>query len=474
MGNIIVDIGNPNEKQRLFLADQHKYVAFGGARGGGKSWAVRAKAKFLALRRPGITQTIIRRTYPELRENHIERFIRELPREVYRYNDSQKTLTFLNGSRILFRYLANDADLANFQGTESDVIYIDEATQFTERQFKDVRATLRGPNNLPKRMYLTCNPGGPGHAWVKRLFIDRRFEGKEKPEEYSFIQSLVWDNKVLMETNPDYVDQLETLDAKHRRAWLEGDWNIFDGAFFEEFRDNPDHYKDRKFTHVIEPFEIPTAWNVYRSFDWGYSKPFSCAWWAVDGDGRAYRILELYGCTETPNEGVKWDPERVFAEIHRIENEQRWLKGRQIFGVADPAIWDASSGESIEEVASKHGVIFSRADNSRLNGWMQVHRRMSFNEEGFPMLYVFKNCTAFIRTIPGLVYDKIRVEDLDTKQEDHVADETRYFCMSRPIEARIPQESDHFALSPQALYLDVAREDIIAKPKTQKMEVIHG
>ena len=193
---------------------------------------------------------------------------------------------------------------------------------------------------------------------------------------------------------------------------------------------------DRRWTHVIRPFDIPREWNVYRSYDFGYAKPFSCGWWAVDFDGCVYRILELYGCTGTPDEGVLWTPERQFAEIRRIENEHPYLRGRTITGVADPAIWDASRGESIYETALKHRLFFEKGDNRRIPGWMQLHYRMSFDGEGYPMLYVFENCRAFIRTVPGLSYSTTAPEDVDTGQEDHAADESRYFCMMRPIAPR--------------------------------------
>lgn len=392
-----------------------------------------------------------------------------------RYNDSQKHIIFPNGSRILFRYCETDKDAERFQGTEVDVLFVDEATHQTEERWKKLSACVRGVNNLPKRIYLTMNPGGVGHNWVKRLFIDKRYEANENPADYMFVQSLVTDNLALMRSNPDYISQLEALPEKLKKAWLHGDWNVFDGQFFEEFRDDPEHYLDRQWTHVIEPFEIPEGWTIYRSFDWGYNHPFSCGWWAVDHDGVLYRILELYGCTKTPNEGLKWHPQQVFKEIHRIECEHRWLKGKSIIGVADPAIWNGEYGESIEETASKAGVYFSKGDHERIAGWMQMHYRMAFDNNGYPMMYVFKNCVGFIRTIPSLVYDEHKVEDLDTDGEDHVADEVRYMCMSRPIEPRTPAEADPYYDTPSYQYLDIPKEQVVA-PKRQRarMEVIDG
>lgn len=471
----------PNEKQALFLTDTHKYIGFGGARGGGKSWAVRVKAVLLCLNYPGIKVMIIRRTYPELQENHIIPLCEMLhchaedrTQRVASYNDSKKHITFPNGSRILFRYCDNEKDAERFQGTEVDVLFVDEATHQSEEKMDKLSACVRGVNGFPKRIYYTCNPGGVGHAWVKRLFVDRQYKPGENPDDYSFIRSLVRDNLALMQSDPEYVRKLEALPPKLRKAWLDGDWDIYEGQFFEEFADRPEHYIDRQWTHVIEPFEIPDGWRIYRSFDWGYAKPFSCAWWAVDYDGVVYRILELYGCTDTPNEGVKWTPERVFAEIHRIETEHRWLRGKMIQGVADPAIWDAETGESIADVAARYRVYFDKGDHARLPGWMQVHYRLYFDENGYPMMYVFKNCKAFIRTMPLLQYDEHRVEDLDTDGEDHVADEVRYFLMTRPIKPRKAPLPEAKQADPLKMFLDIDPADIMPAQRVPRMEIIHG
>lgn len=467
----------PSEKQKEFLMDRHKHIGYGGARGGGKSHAVRMKAVGLGFRFPGIKMAIVRRTYPELMKNHVEPLKKILnvghPDKNKRaavYNKTERVMTLLNGSTISFMYCDNERQLERFQGLEIDVLFIDEATQYDELWLKKMVACVRGVNGFPKRVYYTCNPGGRGHAYIKRIFIDRKYMTGENPEEYSFIKALVTDNQALMATNPDYKRQLEALPPKLRAAWLEGDWNIFEGQFFEEFLEEPPETvaqecglsveelkQQRRWTHVIEPFDIPKQWTVFRSFDWGYSKPFSCAWWAVDFEGCMYRILELYGCTQTPNEGVKWEPNKVFDKIHEVETTHPWLAGRNIGGVADPAIWDSSTGVSIEEVAAKRGVYFSKADNARIPGWMQMHYRMAFDENGYPMLYVFSNCKAFIRTIPLLVYDDVKVEDLDTDMEDHVADESRYACMSRPISPRIPPEEEKIEDDPLNMVADAKR-----------------
>lgn len=460
----------PNEKQALALADQHRYVGYGGARGGGKSWFVRWKATLLCLNHPGIKVLITRRTLRELLNNHIVPLSGMLG-GIAKYSKTDKRFSFFNGSTIWFGYCAGDEDLGQYQGAEYDVWFADEAGQFQENWLVQIDACVRGVNGFPKRTYYTLNPGGPGHGYFKRLFIDRRYTEDEHPEDYSFIQALCTDNLALMERQPDYMRSLQKLPPKIREAWLYGRWDVYEGQFFEDFCDRPEHYVDRQWSHVIEPFEIPGGWKIYRSFDWGYNKPFSCGWWAVDYDGVAYRILELYGCRETPNEGVKWTPSQVFAEIARIEREHRWLMGKKIIGIADPAIWDAEMGESIADVAARYGVFFTPGDHKRLPGWMQVHYRLAFDENGFPQMYVFRNCKAFIRTMPLLQYDEHKPEDLNTDGEDHVADEVRYFCMSRPMKPVAAAPEDAFGKGPAAMFLDVKREDV-KTVKQPRMEIL--
>lgn len=426
----------PNAKQMQLFADRRKYVGFGGARGGGKSWALRAKAVMLCGRFPGIKVMIVRRTFPELQANHITPLRDLLGRQYASYNDQRKEYRFPNGSMILFRYCDTERDMERYQGTEADVIMLDEATQMDERVFMMFRACLRGANDFPKRMYLTFNPGGRGHAWVKRLFVDRQFKPDERPEEYSFIQSYVQDNTALMAAQPDYLQQLEALPDKLRRAWLYGDWNVFEGQFFEEFTDDPRGYETHINTHVIDPFPIPKHWRRFRSFDWGSAKPFSCGWWAVSDTGVLYRIAELYGCTREPNEGVKWPPNKVFAEIKRIEQEHPLLAGMRINGVADPAIWDGSRDEhgvTLADMASKQGIYFEPGNHARIPGWMQIHYRFAFDEQGYAKMYIFNTCKDSIRTLPTLIYDEHKPEDLDTDGEDHCADEIRYMAMRSPI-----------------------------------------
>lgn len=466
-----IDLSMISDKQYAFLSASRKHVGFGGARGGGKSWSVRTKAKILAASYAGIKLLIVRRTFPELVNNHINQLREEL-HGLARYNKTEKVFTFPNGSTIKFGYCNNDKDLDQYQGAEYDVIFLDEATQLQELWIKKIAACVRGVNEFPKRIYYTCNPGGASHGYFKRLFIDKQYEAGEDPEDYSFIQALVTDNKALMQSQPDYIKQLEALPPKLREAWLYGRWDIFEGQFFEDFRTTPDIEKcaaagitpeeavqQHRWTHVIEPFDLNSGerrgWNIMRSYDFGYNKPFSLGYWAVDYDGVLYRIMEMYGCTQTPDEGVKWSPDEQFKKIRDFENEHPWLKGRKIVdSVADPAIWDSSRGESIAETAARYGIYFSPGDNQRIPGWMQVHYRLQFDENGYARMYVFNNCKAFIRTMPLMMFSETHPEDLDTKLEDHCPDEVRYMCMSRPV-------------SP---IMEVERKPIVSDPLNQFTE----
>ena len=471
---ILADLSKISDKQDAFLRDTHRHVAYGGARGGGRSWAVRTEAKILAGSYPGIRILVVRRTYKELINNHIEPLRAEL-NGIARYNSTDKVFKFPNGSTIWFGYCASDGDLGQYQGAEYDIIFIDEAGQMMEDWIRKINACVRGTNGFPKRTYYTLNPGGPSHGYFRRVFIDRRFEGNERADDYSFIQALVTDNKALMESQPEYIAELENLPPKLREAWLNGSWDIFEGQFFEDFRPDPDVKKavelgctveelrqQRRWCHVIEPFDLNSGecrgWNIMRSYDFGYGKPFSLGYWAVDYDGVLYRIMEMYGCTATPNEGVKWSPDEQFRRIAELERSHPWLKGRKIVdSVADPAIWDASRGESIADTAMRYGIYFTKGDNERIPGWMQMHYRFQFDENGYPRMYIFNNCKAFLRTIPLMMYSETHPEDLDTSLEDHVADETRYMCMSRPIKPIIPVEPKVIVSDPLDMFKNKRR-----------------
>lgn len=458
MSRLVLEMPEANDKQRAAFLLRKRYVGYGGARGGGKSWFVRWKAVLLCLKYAGIKVLITRRTYPELENNHIvplkEMLHCDAPKRerLARYNDNKKKITFPNGSTIRFGYCNAEKDLGQFQGAEYDVWFADEAGQMPQEWLEKIDACVRGTNPLyPRQTFYTLNPGGQSHGYFKRIFIDHRFEEGEYPDDYGFVQALVTDNKALMAAQPEYMRSLEKLPPKLRDAWLHGRWDIYEGQFFEDFRTEPDldlckeagitqeeAREQRRFVHVIKPFDLNSgdrrAWPVFRSYDFGFNKPFSLGYWTVDFDGVLYRIMDFYGWNGTPNEGAKWAPEEQFRRIRDFEKEHPWLKGREIIdSVADPACWDTSRGESVAETAARYGIYFSPGDNSRISGWMQCHYRLQFDELGYPRMYVFDSCKAFIRTVPLMMYSETKPEDLNTTLEDHVCDEWRYLCMARPV-----------------------------------------
>lgn len=436
----------PSIQQWRFLTATQKHVCYGGARGGGKSWVVRVKAMMLAHEYPGIKILIVRRTFRELDNNHIQPLL-ELLHGQARYNRQDKRFTFPNGSTISFGYCDNDGALTQYQGAEYHVIFLDESTNLRKEWIDKIRACCRSADSIPKRLYYTCNPGGESHSWHKECFVDMKKPVEGSFNNQIFIKALPTDNKALMEHQPEYIRQLEALPPKLRKAWLEGSWDIFEGAVFEEFINAPDN-EDRRWTHVIKAdgFRVRKHWPVQRAFDWGFRRPFACSYYTMDEDGVVYLIAEFYGCQRDtmtgeaiPNEGLKWDPDKVFAEMRNFEDTHPLLKGREITGVADPAIWNPEHGMSIAEVAIKHGIYFTPAQHNRLHGLMQIHFRFQFDADGYPRMYFLDSCPNMIRTIPGLQYDQHKIEDVDTSMEDHLYDTLRYHCeqhLITPMEAK--------------------------------------
>lgn len=423
---------------------------YGGAAGGGKSDCAVAEA-LRQVHIPHYRGLILRKTYPQLSE------LIDRSREIYKpsfpkasYNEQKHCWTFPSGAKIYFGAMQHTKDRTNYQGKRYDFIDFDELTHFTWDEYSYLFSRNR-PNGSGTRCYIRAqaNPGGIGHGWVKERFITAAPPMTPIYEDVSivfpdghtekrrrsriFVPSSIFDNKILLKNDPEYITRLAALPDNERRALLYGDWDSFSGQVFTEWRNNPDGYDNRINTHVIKPFAIPSSWKIYRGFDFGYSRPFSAGWYAVDHDGRMYRIRELYGCTDTPNEGVRWEPSKIAAKILETEKNDPNLKGRDIIGIADPSIYDESRGESVGAMLERCGVYFDRADNTRIAGKMQVHNRLAFDERGIPMLYVFSTCRHFIRTVPALVYSSTDVEDVDTSAEDHIYDELRYVAMENPI-----------------------------------------
>lgn len=443
-----IDIGYvPTMKQAAFHRSTANETLYGGAAGGGKSKALVMDALARGLGHPGTHAYLFRRTYRELEDTLIAEARSSIPREIGTYNASRHEITLAGGSVLHFRHCRGTADMYDYAGTEMHWLYIDELTSFESAVYEYLKTRLRAKKALGIVPVVRCatNPGGIGHAWVKARFVDagapmetvrHRVQSAVLSREGTFCTQYI---PALAKENPHigeaYVFELEQKPEALRRALLLGDWSAFEGQVFTEFRDDPAHYGDGRFTHVIKPFQIPGHWLRYASFDHGYTAPFSVGWWAVAPDGRAYRYREWYGWNGTPNQGLQLSPREIARGILTREEEER-REGIRFDRVADPAIFERSRGDSIAQQMGAEGAQFRKGDHARMAGKMQLHGRLRFDEGGRPGLYVFDCCKQFLRTVPALPYDLSRAEDVDTAAEDHVYDETRYFLMSRPYGAK--------------------------------------
>lgn len=402
--------GVPSKKQQEFFDCRAKYIAYGGARGGGKSWALRRKLVGLCLRYPGIKCLIVRRSYPELVGNHVHPFLSEYG-ALIRYSEGEKRMLFRNGSSIKLGYCSSDRDTLRYQGQEYDIIAIDEATQLSEYQYSIFSACLRGVGAFPRRIYLTCNPGGVGHAWVKRLFIDRVYREGENAEDYCFIQSLVYDNPTLMEAAPDYVKQLEALPEKLRKAWLYGLWDVFEGQFFPEF--------DPSF-HVADLSGVCCE-DYFIAIDYGFDM-LAALLIGYDGDENVYVLGEL--CR--PGLTLSAAAEAVAS----LASERCVL-----LAVASPDLWNRrqDSGKSGFEIMSAvPGMpMMIRADNRRVAGWRALRNMLGSRDRG--TIKISHTCHELIRSLPALLCDKRVPDDASGEPHEitHAPEALRYAVMSR-------------------------------------------
>lgn len=434
-------------------------VFFGGARGGGKTegscgdWLQHA-----SMYGQGAIGIFVRRKLTQL-EEVIARFRMLTMPLGFKYRDDKHEFTAPNGARLKFRYLERDSDADEYQGHSYTRVYVEEATNFPSAAPIDkLRATLRSATGVPVGMRLTGNPGGPGHQWVKQRYIEAsrdpvtrkinlRTPGPIQREKFKnpftnevmelervFIPSKISDNLLLMQNDPFYVARLQQQgSAQLVKAWLEGDWDIILGAFFDCWSpDNvlPVEWLDR----------IPRDAIRFRAFDWGSAKPFCVGWYAISDGGwglprkALLKYREWYGSTGQPNVGLKMDAELVAQGIKNRED------GEAIrYGVADPSIFVRDGGPSIGERMNVilRNAAFRAGDRKRIVGWDQM-RKYIVGEDGRPMLYFLEHCDDSIRTIPALPHDEHNSEDVDTDAEDHAGDETRYACMSRPWVPKVP------------------------------------
>ena len=404
--------GVPNARQKEFFASRARYTAYGGARGGGKSWALRRKLIGLCLRYPGIRCLLVRRSYGELKANHVRPLLAEYA-PLLTWNEGNKCLTLQNGSSIALGYCASNRDCLRYQGQEYDVIAIDEATQLSEYQFSIFKACLRGVGDVPRRMYLTCNPGGVGHTWVKRLFIDRDFLPGESPNDYRFISALVYDNPVLLDADPEYVRQLESLPPKLRDAWLLGRWDVFEGQFLPEFRTE---------LHTLAPTAIPDRLTRFVALDYGFDM-LAALLCGVDGKGDIYVLAECCVSNLTLREAAEAVSD--LCRDYRVE-----------YAVASPDLWNRrqdtgrSGMEIMQAVAGMPPLL--RADDRRIPGW-RVLREYLNRESDSPDLFISTVCQVLISSLPALLCSSQRPEDASGEPHDvtHAPEALRYAVMSR-------------------------------------------
>ena len=436
---IVFNPGEANPKQKQFFQSEALYTCYGGAKAGGKTWALRVKAAVGALGNDGIKILIMRCHYPELEMNHI-RPLRQMlePLGCVSYNGSTHIMTFENGSLIKFGHWSGEESENEYNGQEYDWIFIDEATQFSERAFNFLSGCLRGATLFPKRMYLTCNPGGVGHFWVKRLFIDKDYvtdsddpEENENPEDYNFIFATVEDNLKLLEASPHYKTTLAKM--PNARAYRWGDWDAVDGNYFKEFKQH---------THVRKPFPIPKNWTIYRSFDYGLDM-LAVMWWAVDQDGRAW----CFRSYEHKDLGIQ-DAAHAITE-HTLPGEN------VLITYAPPDMWNRQkdTGRTIADTFMLNGVPIIRADNNRVQGHMVMRYLMapiplkdpyvrSLYPEGevpesLPQIMFFDGVGRVLKDIEAIQADEDNPNDCAKQPHEitHTVDAVRYFCINRAIAA---------------------------------------
>jgi hypothetical protein len=404
-------------------------VLYGGAAGGGKTDCLIAEAS-RDIENPKYNGLILRRTFPQLQEI-IDRCFQWYPGLGGIYRSTEHRWYFPSGAKINLGHMQHGPDKYSYQGKEYSTICFDECTQFESDQYLYLFSRCRSTEpELRPRVLSTTNPGGISHRFFKERFIDIGPPGVTYIDTSTglsrvFIPGKLTDNPTLLESDPTYVSRLQALPNLERMRLLEGVWDLFEGQVFRELSQR---------VHGCDPFPIPPEWEKFLSFDWGYSKPFSVGWYAVDFDGIVYRYREWYGCQPGESDkGVRMTSTEVARGI--LEREREKIKYR----VADPACWnpqvrkDKTMGPSIVEDMGREGVYFLKADNNRELGKLQVHQRLRLDEEEKPQFLIFNNCKAFWNTFPELRADEKNDEDVDTRQEDHVYDEVRYALMSRPI-----------------------------------------
>lgn len=416
------------------------FLFYGGAAGGGKTDWMMWHAQDQALRFPGISMLAVRRTFPQLKRSLITRSLEKFDTTKARYLVGEKEWRWHNGSTLTFGHLDAEEDVRHYLSSEYDIIFFEEMTEFTEYQVKMLgsrnRTTVskRARGIRPHRIGAS-NPGQVGHGWVKEQFVQAtdygaklavrtiEYGGKKRDETIAFVPAKVTDNRHI---DPDYVFNLASLPEIQRKQYLEGDWDAFEGQFFTEWR---------KDTHVVAPFVVPRSWPRIRGYDYGFAKPAACLWLAFDWDGNAFVYREFYKTLLTATQQGQ-----QIAEMSRWHNEETdtYEEERIDYSVADPSIWTRQgTGISIARQLADAGFRCRKAMNARLDGWSRVRDYLQGGDgNDHPYLRVFPGCSNLIRTLPNMIFDKTKAEDLNTDLEDHAVDALRYALMSRPRQAR--------------------------------------
>ena len=438
---------SPQPKQKLALQCPATELFYGGAAGGGKSDFLLADflqgAERYGRHWKGI---LFRKTTSELEELQA-RAVELFTPQGAKYcgtgtKDGSNMWRFPNGATLKMRYLENEKDVTHYQGHQYTWIGIDELGNYPSPYcWVYMKSRLRSVYGVPCYIRGTANPGGVGHGWIKKRFIDDHVPnrifyietelsgGKKSRDTACFIPSTLTDNMILMQNDPQYEARLLSLPAHLARALRYGDWSVMEGQVLESF--NPEK-------HVCKPFNLEQgAWFRFCSMDWGWSKPYSIGFYAVNSTGRIIRYRELYGCEPGENNynvGVKKSARKLAEEVWSYAA----LDGIKDM-VADPAIWTDAKIEdesmSIAQVFEAAGFKMTKANNDRINGLVvvdDIFKQDIVLEDGktIPVFQVFDTCRNFIRTIPLLTPDPNHPEDVDSKLEDHIYDEHRYAMMS--------------------------------------------
>jgi len=422
----------PHYKQSMALKCPAFEMLFGGAAGGGKSDFLLIDFYAGVMKYGKYWRGILfRRTYDELEELLKRAYELYLPLGG-RQTNKGRDFVFPNGAMIGFRYLEQDKDVLRYQGHQYTWIGFDELGNYSsDYAWRYMITRCRSAAGVPCYMRATANPGGTGHAWIKTRFIDgfepyRTHKTVETagtvtiPITRAFIPSRLEDNPSLMSNDPGYAERLKLLPSHLYRALRQGDWDIFAGQVFDEFR------RER---HVVKPYALePGVWKKFYALDWGYADPFSLGKWAVNGEGRMVRYGEWYGCAQDEmNVGIKMGA----ADAAKKAWEMALMEGVTEC-VADTSMWSKDDdGPSKAEMWEDAGFTMIQAKKDRVNGLSVFHQRLQSEcEDGKPMLQVFDHCVHFIRTIPTLTPSPTNPEDVNTRLEDHIYDESRYAMMS--------------------------------------------